>query len=89
MTYSSELPEQVPLEGPPLDQELFRSVVPSFFGTRDQFCGRQLFCGPGGKQAERASVLSATHLLLCHPVPNRPQIDGCQFLAGVGGKRLL
>ena len=87
MTYSSELPEQVPLEGLTLD--LSKSVVPNLFGTRDQFCGRQFFCGPGGKQAERASVLSATHLLLCHPVPNRPQIDGCQFLAGGRGEPLL
>ena len=24
-----------------------RSVVPSLFGTRDQFCGRQFFLGQG------------------------------------------
>ena len=26
----------------------FRAVVPNFFGTRDQFCGRRIFHRPGG-----------------------------------------
>ena len=83
MTYSSELPEQVPLEGPPLDQELSRSAVPN------HFCGRPFLCGPGGKQAERVSVLSATHLPLCRPVPDRPQTEGCQLPARGGGTPAL
>ena len=52
-------------------QAFFKSVVPSLFGTRDQFCGREFFHGPrlGESFQDDSSTLNllwALFLLLLH-----------------------
>ena len=68
-----------------------KSAVPSLFGTRDRFCGRQFFHGRGCRgwfrwQCERWGVMGSgiftpsptVHLLLCGLVPNSPGVgDPC------------
>ena len=50
------------------------AVVPNLFDTRDQFCGRQCFHGPGwrGDFGVIQVYYIQAHLLLCGLVPDRP-----------------
>ena len=66
------------------------AAVPNLSGTKDRFRGRQFFHGRGGeggvgdgsggnasdgKRQMKLCSLTIAHLLLCGPVPNRPQTN--------------
>ena len=58
----------------PFYLNLLEQWSPTFFGTRDQFDGRQFFYGQRRVDGFRMIQVHniQAHLLLCCPVPNRP-----------------
>ena len=67
------------------------AAVPSLFGTRNRFLGRQFFQGLGEGVGMVSGMIVAhyiqAHLLLCATVPNRP---GWYWSAAQGlGTRVL
>lgn len=75
----------------PVDNEGFKAAAPSLFGTWDSFHERQFFHRQGlgvwrQVQAKPGSLVPspAAFVLLCPPVPKRPQTGTSPWPGGQG-----